>query len=87
MRDKILREISEELDRARSKFPIPLNSNHEGYAVILEELDELWGAIKASKGTRCTEEMRGEATQVASMAVRFIEDLSAEMDEDPDVEE
>lgn len=50
-----------------------MNTPHEGYAVILEELDELWVEIKKKKPD--TQEMRKEAIQVAAMAVRFIEDL------------
>jgi hypothetical protein len=75
MRDKILRAISNELDLARLKFPIALSSNHEGYAVILEELDELWDAVKKSKSSKANSEMRGECIQIAAMAIRFIEDL------------
>ena len=40
-RDQILAEVSAELERAERAFP-PFNSPHEGYAVIAEELDELW---------------------------------------------
>ena len=34
-------EVQEELARAQELHE-PFNSAHEGYAVILEELDELW---------------------------------------------
>ena len=33
--------VKEELKSANGKFPL-FNSSHEGYAVIKEELDELW---------------------------------------------
>lgn len=67
-----VQEIRNEVDRARGLHD-PMNTPHEGYAVILEELDELWVEIKKKKPD--TQEMRKEAIQVAAMAVRFIEDL------------
>src|SRR5713226_4865417 len=39
-------EAATELARARSLFP-RFNGPHEGYAVLLEELDELWVEVKA----------------------------------------
>lgn len=73
-RKDLLENISTEVNMAKAKYP-KFNSNHEGYAVILEELDELWGEIKRGKGTRCTSAMQRECIQVAAMAIRFIEDL------------
>jgi hypothetical protein len=73
--DEILKQICAETNRAQDLYP-QLNSSHEGYAVIREELDELWDLIKQAKHGRCTENMRYEAVQVAAMAVRFILDLS-----------
>jgi hypothetical protein len=70
--DPILEEVKGELYFACSKFP-KFNSTHEGYAVILEELDELWDEIKSKTGTR--KSRREEAIQVAAMALRFIKDL------------
>jgi hypothetical protein len=72
---KLLKEIQDELQRAEEKFP-KFNSPHEGYAVILEELDELWDEIRASGPSRLNKpEMRKEAMQVAAMALRFIVDI------------
>jgi len=65
----ILNDIFDELKMAKETFP-DFHSTHEGYAVILEELDELWDDIKANN----TVGMYGEAVQVAAMAVRFILD-------------
>jgi hypothetical protein len=67
--DFLLNEVKEELRRARSKFP-SFKSQHEGYAVILEELDELWDDVKQNKRLHA----RKEAIQVAAMALRFILD-------------
>lgn len=60
-----------ELAKAINKFG-KFNSEHEGYAVIKEELDELWDEIK---GEHRAIEMRDEAKQVAAMALRFMVDL------------
>ncbi len=79
--DKLLHEIADlmikECKRATKKFG-PFNSDHEGYAVILEELDELWTEIKDKKSN--AEKLRKEAIQVGAMAMRFIMDLSFALD-------
>lgn len=59
-----------ELVRATKKFG-PFASAHEGYAVIKEELEELWDEIKSGQDKF---RMRDEATQVAAMAMRFLID-------------
>lgn len=40
--------IQDELTRARTMFA-PINSNHEGYAVVLEEMEEADGQITLLK--------------------------------------
>ena len=70
-RTKAINLVKKELDRARTKFPA-FNSTHEGYAVILEEQDELWDIIKRN---RPKEELMEEAKQVAAMAIRFLIDV------------
>lgn len=47
-----------------------LNSTHEGYAVIKEELEELWDDVKANR----TENARHEALQIAASSIRFFVD-------------
>jgi len=71
---KAVRDVVDELAQARAKFPA-FNSAHEGYAVILEELDELW--LEVQKKDRSQKFMRKEAMQVAAMAIRFMEDICA----------
>jgi len=68
-------EVFAELDRASAKFGA-FHSNHEGFAVLKEEVDELWDAIKARKtgAGACNDEVRKEAIQVAAMALRFLID-------------
>jgi len=62
-----------ELKRAL-RWP-PMNSAHEGYAVLAEEVDELWDHVKVKQGERNIPEMTYEAVQVAAMALRFIVDV------------
>jgi hypothetical protein len=50
-----------------------MHDPHHGYAILLEEIDELWAEIKASQGT--THRGVSEAVQVAAMAVRYLVDL------------
>lgn len=73
--DKLARiaaqEILAEFLRARKKFP-PMRGPHEGYAIILEELDELWDAVKSHN----MEDARLEAVQVAAMALAFMIEVS-----------
>jgi hypothetical protein len=70
----ILRDLRAEMDRAERAHG-PFHSAHEGYAVILEELDELWEEVRKKRSKRSKAAMRREAVQVAAMAIRFIYDL------------
>lgn len=67
---KLVEEVLKELDEARLNFP-PFRSMHEGYAIIKEELDELWIEIK-SKNPKFA---RKEAIQLSAMAIRFLVDF------------
>ena len=69
----ILNLVGIELTKAINSYK-SFNSAHEGYAVILEELDELWDEVKKKPSKVDIEKMRKEAIQVAAMAVRFIND-------------
>jgi len=63
-------KIQAEFESATKKFG-KFNSTHEGYAVIKEEVDELWDAIKGNASKNFLEE---EAIQVAAMALHFLVD-------------
>lgn len=71
----IFPEIEQELESARAKFQA-FNSAHEGYAVLLEEVHELWDEVRHKKSS--VEKMREEAIQIAAMAVRFVWDVCNE---------
>lgn len=68
--DVVLGLIRAELLRARSKHG-PMRSSHEGYAVILEEVDELWDDIKKNNPHGASI----EAIQVGAMALSYVVDL------------
>lgn len=74
MTKDLFKEVEKELKEARQKYNT-FHSNHEGYAVIKEEVDELWDFIKQSKLTYADDRMRKECIQISAMAIRFIEDL------------
>ena len=70
----ILGSILKEFNRANTLYSA-FHSNHEAYAVILEELDEVWDEIKKSKDVKGNEQIRNELIQVAAMCVKYIENL------------
>ena len=70
----ILKLVENELRRAKAlhgKF----HSVHEGWAVLYEEVDELWDEVKKKTKERSQAKLAEEAIQVAAMAARFVVDL------------
>jgi NTP pyrophosphatase (non-canonical NTP hydrolase) len=67
--------VKAEHDRARALFPKTLTSTHEGYAVLLEEVDELWEEIKKKDTPETRARMAKEVVQVAAMCMRFYNEL------------
>jgi len=55
----------------------PFSSAHEGYAVLLEEMDELWDEVKKKQSERDPEKMYHEAKQIAAMGIRFMVDVGS----------
>jgi hypothetical protein len=62
--------VKNELDASNLKFPSQFRSKHEGYAVIKEEIDELWAEIKNKKATMAN--TRLEAVQAAATLIKFL---------------
>lgn len=62
--------VRDELVVATHKFG-PFANGYEGWAIICEEVDELWDAVKANDIAQA----RREAVQVAAMGVRFLIDI------------
>lgn len=54
-------------------------SAHEGYAVLLEELDEVWTEVKRKRGERNLVRLYRELTQVAAMAEKFMLEIEHEL--------
>lgn len=67
---EIMADVFAELAMATLRFG-PMRSMHEGWAILREEVDELWDDVKANNAEAAV----GEAKQVAAMALRFIHDV------------
>lgn len=74
---EIVHDVLAELIRATNMFG-PFNSAHEGYSVMLEEVDEVWDHVKMKQSKRDPHAMRSEAIQIAAMAIRFGTDCCTE---------
>lgn len=79
LEEKTAKLIDQELRSIPEKYQKNFNSVHEGYAVLLEEVEELkqeafWGEKGGDKEV-WKEKLKAEAVQVAAMAVRFIQEL------------
>jgi len=67
--------VKAELESARDKYPGVQNSAHEGFAVLYEEVDELWDEVRKKQVDRNNAAMLKELIQVAAMAQRMAEDV------------
>jgi len=80
--NKAVLEVMDELMMLKAKVDDPnhpfdnLHSPHHGYALLLEEMDELWEEIRKKNKFRDLEAMREEAMQIAALAIRFMVDLT-----------
>ena len=80
--EEIIDLVKKEFVNATSKFG-SFHNAHEGYAVLLEEVDELWDNVKLNQKTPNRNELiREEAIQVAAMAIRLIYDTCSSLEED-----
>jgi len=60
--------------RASEKHP-RMNSHHEAYAVILEELEEYWAEVMKKPSKRNPAALREELVQTAAMCLRTLAEL------------
>jgi NTP pyrophosphatase (non-canonical NTP hydrolase) len=74
---KAMQDVEAELIRARANH-WDMNSAHEGYAILLEEVHELWDEVRRKDDQHDLARMRAEACQVAAMAIRFMTDICGE---------
>lgn len=75
---EVFNAINTELKNARANWP-GFNSAHEGFAILKEEVDELWDHVKTNQKRRDLVKMKAEAIQVAAMAIRFAEEVTDEI--------
>ena len=66
--------VSNEVERAKMHGE-SFSSLHEAYAVLLEEVDELWDITRMKRRDRDPNEIRKELIQIAAMAVKSLESL------------
>lgn len=76
-RSRFLIDMCKGLYHADSVHP-PLNSAHEAYAVIAEELDEFWEHVKRKHDDRDLRAMREALIDIAVAAWRTARDLGIE---------
>ncbi|MFA7279146.1 MAG: hypothetical protein WC100_03530 [Sterolibacterium sp.] len=69
-RQEMMGRIASELDRAYEKHGREQWGRHEFYAILKEEVDELWDCIKRDEPM---ENVEKEMLQVAAMCFRYFE--------------
>lgn len=67
---RAMQALAAEIHTACDAWP-EFNSAHEGFAVLAEEVDELWDHVKTNQKRRDLAAMRKEAIQIAAVAIRF----------------
>ena len=76
-RERALQDAALEVITATSFWPL-FNSAHEGFAILKEEVDELWEHVKTNQKRRDLPAMYNEAIKVAAMALRFASEVCDE---------
>lgn len=79
-REQIIGQILTESDRGLKfgKFA----SDHEMYAVLLEEVEEVWTEIKNNKEVFFELRLQKELIQVCAVALRAIEELQERIEDE-----
>ncbi len=68
-------KILDEYDQAAENRP-SFHSLHEAYAILLEEVDELWLLIKQKPYPQRMGQIQAEAIQVSATALRLLVDCT-----------
>lgn len=66
--------VKTELKSARKNHG-PQSSIHEGFAILLEEVDEFWEHVRAKSSRRNYRELLKELVQIGSCAQKTAEDI------------
>lgn len=74
-----IEEVEAEAKRAVEKFG-EYNSLHEGFAVMYEEVDELWEIVRMKRSKRDPERVREELVQIAACCLKMNQKFGAEDD-------
>jgi hypothetical protein len=74
---KTIKAIIAEYNRAIIRNE-PFNSTYEGWAILTQKMDELWGEIKKAEAGNPAENLHKYAAQIGALAMRFIVDLGTE---------
>jgi hypothetical protein len=70
--------LAEEIDcelAASERHGVKFASLHEAWAVISEELDELWEIVRLKRRDRESEQLREELVQIAAMAIKAVKSM------------
>ena len=69
-REQLMQRVAKELDCAYAKYGTAPWSRHEFYAILKEEVDELWDDVKADAHQ---DQVETELVHVAAMCFRYFE--------------
>jgi spermidine synthase len=75
--ERVFEDVMLEVEHSTAHWP-PYNSAHEAFAVLHEEVDELWDEVKVNQQRRSMKKMYREACQVAAVAIRFAAEIANE---------
>lgn len=74
--EQFLEAVVQEADRAVKKHG-EFHSLHEAWAVLYEEVDELWEEVRKKRSKRVKEEIEAELIQIAGACLKTIHMLES----------
>lgn len=74
----IYADVEREIKKAETRWG-PISTAHEGYSILLEEVDEFWDHVKMQQKDRDLKKMRDELIQVAAVAIRVAHSVCNEI--------